>query len=46
MKPMSPTEIAIKEARQSERLKILLMAKEAENLESLIEALKALINQG
>ena len=46
MKPMNPTEIAIKEARQSERLKILLMAKEAENLESLIEALKALINQG
>ena len=46
MKPMpTPTEIAVKEARQNERLKVLLMAKDAENLESLISTLEALINQ-
>ena len=43
---MNPTEIAVKEARQSERLKLLLMAKEAESLQSLIEALEKIINQG
>ena len=46
MKSMNPTEIAVKEARQNERLKLLLMAKESENLDSLIEALEALIKQG
>ena len=43
---MNPTEIAVKEARQSERLKLLLMAKEADSLQSLIEALEKIINQG
>ena len=46
MKSMNPTEIAVKEARQSERLKLLLMAKEAESLTSLIESLEQLIKQG
>ena len=46
MKHMNPTEIAVKEARQNERLKLLLMAKDAESLDALIEALEASIKQG
>ena len=41
---MSPTELAIKEAKQSECLKILLMAKEAKDLQDLVEKLKARIS--
>ena len=44
MKQMSPTELAIKEAKQSECLKILLMAKEAKDLQDLVEKLKARIS--
>lgn len=41
---MSPTELAIKEAKQSECLKILLMAKEAKDLQELVERLKSRIS--
>ena len=44
MKQMSPTELAIKEAKQSECLKILLMAKEAKDLQDLVEKLNARIS--
>ena len=41
---MSPTELAIKEAKQSECLKILLMAKEAKDLQELVERLNARVS--
>ncbi len=44
MKPLTPTELAIKEAKQSEFLKILLMAKEAKDLQELVERLNARIS--
>lgn len=44
MKPLTPTELAIKEAKQSECLKILLMAKEAKDLNELVERLNARIS--
>ncbi len=37
---MTPTELAIKEAKQSERLKLLLMAKNSKSLEDLIKQLE------
>lgn len=42
----TPTEIAVKEAKEKERYKLLLMAKEAKDLKSFIETLEKLINQG
>lgn len=44
MKPLTPTELAIKEAKQSECLKILLMAKEAKDLNELVDKLNARIS--
>ena len=44
MKRVTPTELAIKEAKQSECLKILLMAKEAKDLQDLVEKLNARIS--
>ena len=42
----TPTEIAVKEAKEKERYKLLLMAKESNDLESFIATLENLINQG
>ena len=42
----TPTEIALKEAKEKERYKLLLMAKEAKDLESFIATLENLISQG
>ena len=42
----TPTEIAVKEAKEKERYKLLLMAKEAENLQAFIATSEQLINQG
>ncbi len=46
MKIMTPTECAIREAKQSERYKILLLAKSSDSLDTLIASLEQLINQG
>ena len=42
----TPTELAVKEAKEKERYKLLLMAKEAKDLESFIATLENLISQG
>lgn len=44
MKHVTPTEFAVKEGKQNECLKILLMAKEAKDLQELIERLNARIS--
>lgn len=46
MKKMpTATETAVKEAKKSERLKLLLMVKEASSLEELTAVLEKLVNQ-
>ena len=42
----SPTEIAVKEAKEKERYKLLLIAIKSSSLETFIATLEQIINQG
>ena len=42
----TPTEIAVKEGKQNEQRKLLLIAKESSDLEEFIKTLENIINQG
>ena len=42
----TPTEIAVKEAKQNEQRKLLLIAKESQDLDDFIKTLENIISQG